>query len=377
MPDYAPLGSKVNIYLREFIRLIKLKFSSSFSTVSKSDLVLFTRQFSAMISAGLPLVKSLLIISSEIENSVLKAALDKVILDLQSGLSFSDALAKHPRIFSNFFVSLVKSGEAAGILPDVLKRIANQLEKESELRQKVTSSFTYPIVVGVVACAVVTFLLIFIVPVFKNVYRGLKVDLPLPTLFLIYLSNFMVKCWWLILLAIIAGIFGFKIIKERNKKVSSFLDYLQFRMPVFGRLNRKIVTTRFCRNLAAMLASGITLNRALEVVDKVLNNRLTSSVIWVMQRNINQGKTLTEVLQKQKIFSPIAVQMIATGEQSGTLEEMLNKTADFLDVEIDHIVKRLIVKLEPVLTIILAIVVGYIALAIYLPMFDIIRSISD
>jgi len=365
-----------NTFLQEIILASKLKFLLSFVQLRKPDLSLFAHQFSAMISAGLPLVKCLVILSSDAEDKTLKPVIDQVIFDIQNGLSLSGALAKHPRVFSNFFVNLVKSGEAAGILPAVLKRIAIHLEKETDLRHKVASAFAYPIVVGFVALGVISFLLIFIIPVFKNVYKSLKVNLPLPTLSLIWLSNLMIKYWWLVLLAIIAIFYGFQRIKEKNKKVSFFLDYLQFSMPIFGRLNRKLSTARFSRTLATMLASGVTLGRSLEVTEQVLDNRVSSAIIRALQKNINQGRTLTEVLEKQRLFSPLAVQMIATGEQSGTLEEMLSKTADFLDEEIDHSIKRLITRLEPLLTFILAILVGYIALAIYLPMFDIIRSLG-
>jgi len=362
--------------LGEIIPARKFRFPIPGGGIKKIDLALFARQFSAMISAGLPLVKCLSVLSSEIENKTLKASIDKVIFDIQNGLSLSSALAKHPRIFSNFFISMVKAGETAGILPEVLKRIATHLEKEVELRQKVASAFAYPTIVLFVAIGAVTFLLIFIVPVFEKVYQSLKLNLPLPTLFLIKLSNFMVKYWWLVLVLGIVFIYGFKRTKAKNKKLIFWLDYFKLWMPVFGKLNRKLSTTRFSRTLAAMLASGITLGRSLEVTEEVLDNRVSSAVIRALQRNINQGKTLTEVLEKQRLFSPLAVQMIATGEQSGTLEEMLNKTADFLDEEVDHIIKRLIIRLEPLLTFILAILVGYIALAIYLPMFDIMHSLG-
>ena len=229
--------------------------------INKVDLALFAHQFSAMISAGLPLVKCLSVLSSEIENPVLKSAIDKVIFDIQNGLSLSVAFAKHPRIFSNFFVSLVKSGETAGILPGVLKRIAAHLEKEAELRQKVASAFAYPVIVMFVAIGVICFLLIFIIPVFVNVYRSLKITLPLPTLSLIWLSNIMIKYWWLVFAVIIAMFYGFKRIKAKNKKLSFWLDYFKLWMPVFGKLNRKVATTRFIRTLGAMLASGVTLSR--------------------------------------------------------------------------------------------------------------------
>lgn len=365
-----------NVFLEEITLGRKFRLPIPARGIKKIDLALFSHQFSAMISAGLPLVKCLSVLSQEIENPNLKSAIDKVIFDIQSGLSLSTALTRHPHIFSNFFVSMVKSGETAGILPGVLKRVAQHLEKEVDLRQKITSAFTYPTIVLFVAGGVVTFLLIFIVPVFQNVYKSLKLNLPLPTLFLIHLSNFMIKYWWLFLVIIIASIFGFKRIKQKNKRLSFLWDYSKFWMPIFGKLNRKITTARFSRNLAAMLASGVTLGRSLEVTEEALDNQVSTTLIRALQRNISQGRTLTEVLEKQRLFSPLAVQMIATGEESGTLEQMLNKTADFLDEEIDHIIKRLVTRLEPLLTFVLAVIVGYIALSIYLPMFDIIQRIG-
>ena len=365
-----------DIFLQDLAKARRFKFSLAFLNFQKTDLALFAHQFSAMISAGLPLVKCLSVLSRDNEDLKFKAILEQVIFDIQNGLSLSSALAKNPKIFSNFFVSLVKSGETAGILPQVLKRIALHLEKESDLKHKVASALSYPVIVGIVAIAVVGFLMVFIIPVFKKVYDGLRVTLPLPTLFLIYISNFMVKYWWVLLLAAIAVFYGFKKLRAKNPRFGFLWDYFKLWIPLFGKLNRKIYTTRFIRTLSAMLSSGVTLGRSLEISDEVLDNRVSSSVIRALQRNINQGKSLTEVLEKQKLFSPLAVQMIATGEQSGTLEEMLNKTADFLDEDIDHAIKRMMVRLEPALTFATAVLVGYIALAIYLPMFDIFRNLG-
>jgi type IV pilus assembly protein PilC len=365
-----------DVFLQDIAKAPRFKFSLPLLLPQKVDLALFAHQFSAMIAAGLPLVKCLSVLSRDTEDKILKETIDKVIFDIQNGLNLSSALAKHPKIFSNFFVSLIKAGETAGILPEVLKRIAIHLEKEADIKHKVASAMSYPVIVGFVAVGVVGFLVIFIIPVFKNVYKGLRVNLPLPTLFLIYISNFMIKYWWLLLLLIIAIFYAFKRLKAKNERVSFFLDYFKLWMPIFGKLNRKIYTTRFIRTLSAMLSSGVTLGRSLEITEEVLDNRVSSSVIRALQKNINQGKSLTEVLEKQKLFSPLAVQMIATGEQSGTLEEMLNKTADFLDEDIDHAIKRMMVKLEPALTFAMAILVGYIALAIYLPMFDIFRNLG-
>ncbi len=336
---------------------------------------MFTHQFAAMIDAGLPLTKSLSVILNEVENIKLKQVLARIIYDIKSGVSLSDAFAKHPKIFSYFFINMIKSGEAAGILPSVLKRLAQHLDKEQELRQKVSSAFAYPVVVSFVAAAVVFFLLIFIIPVFKNVYKSLRISLPLPTLFLINMSSFMVKYWWILLLLLVASFFIFKKISKR-KKVIFFIDHFKLFMPVFGKINRKIATARFTRTLASMIAGGVPLIVSLDVSKEAVNNRVALAVIRALKNNVSKGGRLSEILEKQNIFPPLAVQMISTGEESGTLDKMLNKTADFLDEEIDVNLRRLVIKLEPSLTFFLAALVGYIAISIYLPMFDIIRGLS-
>jgi len=309
------------------------KIGLSFDRISKVDLAIFAHQFSAMIGAGLPLIKCLLVLSKDTENKKLKKVIEKVVYDIERGLSLSGALEKHPQVFSNFFVNMIRSGETAGILPTVLKRLADHLEKEEDLNQKVVSAFAYPAVVGLVAVVVISFLLIYIVPVFKNIYKTLKINLPLPTLLLINLSNSMVKYAWLYILLIIGIFYGFRRLKK-NKKMVFLLDYFSFFMPVFGRLNRKIATARFTRTLASMLSSGVPLNRSLDASNDVINNSVASAVIRALKNSIGQGRGLNEVLQKQKIFLPMAVQMIATGEESGTLDMMLNKVADFLDEDI-------------------------------------------
>lgn len=372
------LSRRLNIFKEDFLKNLtlfkKLKINF-FSKVNKVDLAIFTHQFSAMIEAGLPLSKCLLVLSNETENQALKKVTIQIIYDIKSGTSLSDAFLKHPQVFSNFFINMVKSGEVAGILPAVLKRLSVHLEKEEDLRQKVSSAFAYPAVVGFVALGVIIFLLVFIVPVFGNVYKSLKLSLPMPTQLLIIASNFMVKYAWL--LVILGGaVFYICARLMRNQKAGFLWDHFKFFMPVFGRLNRKVATARFARTLSSMISGGVPLIRSLDISQEAVNNRAAFRVIRALKNSASQGRTLGEVLQKQNIFPPLAVQMITTGEESGTLDAMLNKVADFLDDEIDHNIKRLVTRLEPALTFLLAALVGYIAISIYLPMFDILRSIS-
>lgn len=344
--------------------------------VNNMDLAIFSHQFAAMISSGIPLIRALKTLSEETNNRKFRKIIEKIAADIENGASLSKALSRYPRIFSNFFTSLIKAGETAGVLPVVLNRLANYLEKEVNLRRKVISSFAYPVIVGIVAMAAVTFLLIFVVPVFSSVYKGLKIALPGPTLTLITLSNIFINYWWLIL-SLVLGI-GFTLgVLNRNKSFGLATDELKLKLPAFGQLNRKVATSRFVRTLSTLVGSGVTLSSSLTIVKDVVGNRAVAQAVELTQKDIQQGKPLSESLKQREYFSPIVIQMLAAGEESGNLNVMLDKCADFLDEDIDTLIKNLVVKLEPSLTIALAILVGFIALAIYLPMFDLIRSIAQ
>lgn len=343
--------------------------------VKNLDLAIFSHQFSVMISSGIPLIRALKALAEETSNRRFRTIINRIATDVENGVSLSDALLKHPKVFSHFFVSLIKTGEAAGILPLVLNRLANYLEKQEDLRRKVKSSFAYPVIVAIVAVGVVSFLLIFIVPVFRSVYKTLKINLPGPTVALIALSNFLIKFWWLIILSI--AIIYYVILRLRqDKKIGLAIDRFQLQLPLFGTLNRKVAVSRFVRTLSTLIASGVTLNQSLNIVREIVDNRVIANTIELTQKEINQGITLADSLKTKYIFPPIVVQMISAGEESGKLEAMLDKCADFLDEDIDTLIKSLVVKLEPTLTFALAVLVGFIALAIYLPMFDLIRQIS-
>ncbi|MEW6101773.1 MAG: type II secretion system F family protein [Candidatus Omnitrophota bacterium] len=345
------------------------------ANVRNADLAIFSHQFSVMISSGIPLIRALKALGEETANRKLRAILQKVRLDVENGASLSSSLVKHPKIFSNFFITLVKSGEASGTLPLVLNRLASYLEKEEDLRRKVRSAFAYPVIVGIVAFGVMAFLLIFIVPVFKSVYKSLKVGLPGPTVFLIALSNIFVKFWWLVLL-VIALIYCVIRIARNNAVFGLGIDRIKLGLPLFGPLISKVAISRFVRTLATMIGSGLTLNSSLLVLKDIVGNRVIVNSLEGMRKDINQGLSISDSLKDKKFFPPIVVQMLSVGEESGNLNSMLDKCADFLDEEIDTVIKGLIVKIEPTLTFFLAVLVGFIAMAIYLPMFDLIRQIS-
>lgn len=343
--------------------------------VKNMDLAIFSHQFSVMISSGIPLIRALKALAEESNNKKFRSIINKISFDVENGISLSDAFGRHPKIFSNFFINLIKTGEVAGILPNVLTRLARYLEKEEDLRRKVLSSFAYPVIVGVVAIGVVAFLLIFIVPIFLAVYKTLRIDLPGPTLTLIFLSNAVIKFWWLILILVGVIFYIFKVL-GRNEQVGLILDNFKLRIPLFGQLTRKVAVSRFVRTLSTMISSGLPLNSSLSIVKEVVENRVICDNIESMQKDINQGKFLSESLKKQDVFPPIVVQMLSAGEESGNLTSMLDKCADFLDEDIETLIKSLVVKLEPTLTFFLAALIGFIALAIYLPMFDLIRQIG-
>lgn len=343
--------------------------------IKNMDLAVFSHQFSVMISSGIPLIKALTALEAETNNKKLGALINIIRQDVANGASLSSAFSKHSKIFSNFFIHLIKTGEAGGVLPAVLNRLAKYLEKEEDLKRKIISSFSYPAIVGVVAVGAVIFLLIFIVPVFTKVYSDLKISLPGPTITLIFLSDFMIKFWWLILLFLAVVGYSLRAVRQ-NEALCLALDRIKLKLPLFGQLMRKVALSRFVRTLSTLLGSGLPLNSCLSILKEATDNRVFKNSVICLQQQINQGSSFADSLKGQAFFSPIIVQMVSAGEESGNLNLLLDKCADFLEEDIDCLIKSLVVKLEPALTILLAFLVGFIALAIYLPMFDFIRQVS-
>lgn len=362
-------------YLTSLKKMPQLEISLLSRKISNMDVVVFSRQLGTMMSTGLPVIKSLAAIAEQSDNEKLRIVINDMRSKIEAGFKLSETMDRHPEVFSLFFRSLVRTGETGGILDEMFSRLSTYLEKEEEVRRKVKSAFAYPAVVSVVAVAVVTYLVIFVVPVFKSVYEGMKVALPLPTQLLIAISGIIRKGWWGVAIFIVVLIFGFRMYKK-TKKGSFFLDKIKISLPMFGSFNKKVAVSRFIRSFGALISSGIPITRALDVSGAIVGNKVVGQVVDRMKAAVNRGETISGSLRYGRIFPPIVVQMVAAGEESGALDEMLSKSADFLDEDIDEAIKRLTVKIEPVLTIALAIVVGFIAMAIYLPMFDIIKQIS-
>lgn len=343
--------------------------------VRQGDLVIFSRQFSSMIDAGLSILVCLKALEKQTENPALREVIGKVGADIEAGVSLSSAMGKHPAVFSDFFIALIRAGETAGMLNEILGRLADYLEKQDILKRTVSGAFAYPAIVGILALLVVSFLVIVIVPIFKNVYDRMNLTLPLPTLFLIGLSNFVRFFWWLLLLLTGGIVFAYRRIKD-NPVFRSKADELKINLPIFGPLIRKAVVARFIRTFADMISSGIVLLESLKIAGKVAANRAVSEVVSMMENSVRSGGRISDALQEQDIFPAMAVQMMVSGEESGKLDFMLKKAADLLDRDVDDTVKRLVIKIEPLMTFFLAVLVGFIAIAIYLPIFDVIRQME-
>lgn len=345
-------------------------------SIRNDELVAFVQQFANMINAGIPLSSALLAQEQQEENKELRKVIGKVRVDVEGGTILSEALAKHPQVFSRFFVSMVYAGEQGAGLPKVLNRIADHLEKEEILRSKVKGVFTYPIVVGILAILIVLFLIVVVAPVFANVYRQLRISLPWPTQVLLAISLFGREYWWVT--AALAAILFISYRRLKKGKIGQeMLDWLIMNFPVLGKVIRKVAVARFARTLGDMLVCKVPLVDSLNITDKVVGNREISAAISEIRSKVETGGTVSEVLSRSNVFPPVVIQMTYAGEEGGQLGEMLEKCADNLDRDVEYSAKRMIVILEPSLTLILAGVVAFIALAIYLPMFDLVRLVSQ
>ena len=343
--------------------------------VKTEDVIIFTERFSAMVNAGLSIISSLRALGQQTENKELKEVISAIRLDLEGGGMLSDALGKHPKVFSNLYINLVKAGEVGGIMDKVLQRMAEYLNKELQLRRRIKLAFSYPVIVLCAATFVVSFLVIFIVPVFIKAYSRMGMELPLPTIILFGISKFIGSYWWAIAGILFLIIFGYRILRTQNKS-KIMMDRFKLNFPMFSSLTRKVVVSRFIRTFGLLVASGVPITQSLSTVREASGNKIMEAIIDNVTEEVSRGKTITDTISHEEIIPPMVVQMVSAGEQSGTMDVMLAKTADFLERDVDNTIQRLVTRLEPLLTVFLAIIVGFIALAIYLPIFDLITSIS-
>jgi len=344
-------------------------------SIKTRDVVIFTRQFSTMINSGLPLVQALTILAEQTDNKALSEVTRKVVFDVESGNTVADALSKHPRAFTNLYVNMVAAGEAGGILDTILLRLATFLEKNDALVRKVKGAMIYPAVIMSVAAIAVVVLLIFVIPVFAGMFASAGQALPLPTRIVIGASGFLRRYWWIMGAAIIIGGYMFKkyYATPAGKLV---IDRLMLRMPVLGDVLRKSAVSRFTRTLGTLISSGVSILEGLEITAKTAGNRVIQDAIMQSRSSIAGGDTIAQPLQKSKVFPPMVISMIAVGEQTGGLDEMLSKIADFYDEEVDAAVSNLLSLLEPIMIVFLGVVVGGMVVAMYLPIFDMVNAVQ-
>ena len=351
------------------------KKSKTRGSIKMRDIVIFTRQFSTMINAGLPLVQALDILAKQTENKVLSEVTRAVVFDVESGHTVADALAKHPNAFSDLYVNMVAAGEAGGILDTILMRLATFMEKNDALVRKVKGAMIYPGVIMSVAVIAICVLLIFVIPVFESMFGSVGLALPLPTRIVIGLSRFLKGYWYLIG----GGIVGTFVLVKRyyaspNGKLQ--IDKAMLKVPVLGDVLRKSAVSRFTRTLGTLISSGVSILDGLEITAKTAGNRVIQDAIMASRASIAGGDTIAAPLQKSAVFPPMVISMIAVGEQTGGLDEMLSKIADFYDEEVDAAVSGLLSLLEPIMIVFLGVVVGGMVVAMYLPIFDMINAVQ-
>ena len=337
--------------------------------VTTKDIVIFTRQFSTMIDAGLPLVQGLNILADQTENKTFKGILKQVTKDVEGGSTLADALGRHPRVFDSLFVNLVAAGEVGGILDTILQRLAAHIEKAEKLKSQIKGAMAYPIVVLGIALLVIAVIMIFVIPVFQDMFSGFGKALPAPTLVVIAMSDFTKGNWYFIF----GGMLTFVWIFRRYARTSSgrrTIDSISLKLPVLGELIRKVAIARFTRTLGTMISSGVPILDALEITAKTAGNVIVEEVIFDARSSIAEGQTVAEPLSESAIFPGMVTQMISVGESTGALDAMLEKIADFYDDEVDAAVSAMTSMLEPLMILFLGGSVGGLVIAMYLPIFQ-------
>jgi type IV pilus assembly protein PilC len=348
-----------------------------FKGVSEQALVVFARQFATMINAGLAMVRCLDVLGIQTEDAQLKPVIVQVRREVEGGSTLANALGKFPKVFSPLFVNMVRAGELGGILDEVLNRLAGFLEKDFNLKKKVKSAMTYPMVILVMAIAIVIFLVTFILPTFVSLFEGMQMKLPLPTKILISFTNGARNPVALLITgAVLVG--GFILFRRWTSTQAGRYQFDKFKLklPVFGMLIRKVAISRFCRTLGALLQSGVPIMQALEIVGKASGNEVIAETVNKVRESVREGESIAVPLNLSGLFPPLVTQMVAVGEETGNLDGMLQKIADFYDVEVEYMLASLTSLLEPILILAMGFVVGFIVISVFLPLYQIIGNIK-
>lgn len=338
-------------------------------------IAVMSRQLATMVGAGLPLLRALTILADQTENKRLAETLGDVRNKVEQGSALSDSLARHPDVFPPIMIHIVRAGETGGFLDQSLQSVAKTFESDVKLRQTVQSAMTYPLVVLGIAVVAVAGMLIFIVPIFKKMFADLGGQLPAPTLILVVLSENMI---WLAPLTVILTV-GSAIWWQRNKrepKVRAVVDPILLKIPVFGMLMKKVAISRFTRNLSTMIGAGVPILRALEIVSETAGNAVVKDAVDDIRENVRQGRPIGEALLRHPVFPPMVTSMVAVGEDAGSLEMMLGKVADFYDDEVQSMTEQLTSLIEPIMIVVLGVILGFMIVALYMPMFSIYENIS-
>jgi type IV pilus assembly protein PilC len=353
------------------------EYFARFRGIGLKDLAVFSRQFATMVNAGLSLVRTLSILEEQTQQKQLKQVIGAVRVDIEGGATLSSALGKHPAAFSNLYVNMVKAGEAGGVLDEVLLRLATFLEKELALRQKIKSATTYPILLACAAVAALLFMTVVIIPQFATFFKelGSNAALPLPTQVAMGVSLLIRRFWWLLMVVVAAVVYAMRLYVRTPAGRASF-DRIKLRLPILGPVNKKIVIARFSRTFGTLVASGVPIMQALEVVAKAIDNVVVARSIEAVRTSIREGESIAIPLAASGMFPPMVVQMVKVGEETGSLETMLTKVADFYDTEIENTVASLTSILEPILIVGMGIVIGAMLISLYLPIFNLALSVK-
>ena len=353
-------------------RDINIQFGTGIKT---REVVIFTRQFATMINSGLPLVQSLTILAEQTENKIFQKIIVQVLNDIQAGMTLADSMGKHPKVFTELYVNMVAAGEAGGILDIILMRLATFLEKNDALIRKIKGAMTYPAVMLFVVIMATTILLWKVVPVFASIFTSAGMELPMPTRVVLGVSEFLQSYIFFMVIGIVAFVF----LLRRYYKTEGgqlVIDRMMLRMPVLGNLLRKSAVSRFTRTLGTLVSSGVSILEGLQITARTSGNRVIHDAVMASRASIAQGATISEPLKASGVFPPMVVQMINVGEQTGGLDDMLSKIADFYDDEVDAAVTALTSVLEPIMIVVMGVVIGGMVVAMYMPMFDMISTVQ-
>lgn len=370
MNGYFPIKVEKNI-----VKDKDINFAKYFKKVKTKDISVFCRQFYTLLNSGITIMNCLQILQKQTENKKFSSIIGEVYEDVQKGLTFSEGLRKHKSVFPELLVYMIEAGEVSGNLDVIMDRMSVHYEKENKINNKIKGAMAYPIILSVVAISVVTFLLIFVMPTFVGMFESSGVKLPLPTRIILFISDFIINYWYVIIITLSGGCYFLgKFISSDNGK--TIIDGVKFKIPIIKGVTQKIVTSRFTRTLSTLLSSGVPLIQALEVVSRVVGNKLVEKGINKAQDDVKKGIELAVPIESMGVFPPMAVSMIKIGEESGALDDILEKTANFYDDEVETALQTMTTLIEPLMILVMGVVIGGIVIAMMLPIFDMMNTIQ-